>query len=183
MTKPASRRWLCRGFTLVEILCVVIILGICSAIIIPQLGSRDDLRVSAAARVVLSDIMYAQNRAISTQQKHFLEFSGQQFTMKTRTSDEATMVVVTHPVTKDNYITGMGASASTGGLEACTLVGWSFGSGIDVLGFDELGAPFGFNPTTNTYTALTSAATIQVRCGNQTLTISIEPFTGETSIN
>ena len=32
------------GFTLVEILMVVVILGIASAIIVPQLGSRDDLR-------------------------------------------------------------------------------------------------------------------------------------------
>jgi prepilin-type N-terminal cleavage/methylation domain-containing protein len=172
-----------RAFTLVEILCVVVILGICSAVIIPQLSSRDDLRVAAAARVVVADVMYAQSRAISSQQKHFLEFSGQSYTMKTRTSDAASMVIVTHPVTKENYLTGFSTASSSRGLESCTLVGWSFGNGINVLGFDELGAPFAYSALTNTMTSLTSPATIQVRSGNQTITISIEPFTGEATIN
>ena len=45
-----------RGFTLVEILTVVLILGIASAIIAPQIGSRGDLKVRAAARVLVSDL-------------------------------------------------------------------------------------------------------------------------------
>jgi len=177
----ASRR--CRAFTLIEILCVVVILGICSAVIIPQIGSRDDLRVSAAARVVVADVMYAQNRAISTQQKHFLNFSGQQYTLRSRISDTSSMSTVIHPITKSDYITGFGTSPSTSGLEGCTLNNWSFGSGINVLGFDELGAPFAYNSSTGAITALTTAATIQVRCGSQIVTISIEPFTGESSVN
>ena len=36
-----------RGFTLVEILVVVIILGIASAVIVPNLGTRNDLNVAA----------------------------------------------------------------------------------------------------------------------------------------
>ena len=54
-----------RGFTLVEILCVVVILGIASAIIIPQLGTHDDMKVAAAARTVMADLIYAQNTAIA----------------------------------------------------------------------------------------------------------------------
>lgn len=172
-----------RAFTLIEILCVVVILGICSALIIPQIGSRDDLRVAAAARVVMADLMYAQNRAISTQQKQFLSFSGQAYTLQYRTSDTAPLTTTTHPTTKGNYITGFSTSATNSALNSCTLVSWSMGSGINVLGFDELGAPFAYNTSSGVISSLTTAATIQLRCGTQTLTISIEPFTGETSVN
>jgi len=173
----------CSAFTLIEILCVLVILGICSALIIPQLSSRDDLRVAAAARVVMADLMYAQNRSISTQQKHFLNFSGQTYTLQSRTTDVAPLVTVIHPTSKGNYLTGFGASASNPALNTCTLTNWSLGSGINVLGFDELGSPFAYNTSTSVVSSLTTAATIQVTCGTQSLTISIEPFTGETSVN
>ena len=61
------------GFTLVEILMVVVILGIAAACVVPQLSSRDDLKTAAAARVVMADLIYAQNRAIAVQQTvHFI---------------------------------------------------------------------------------------------------------------
>ncbi|HWP41142.1 MAG TPA: prepilin-type N-terminal cleavage/methylation domain-containing protein, partial [Tepidisphaeraceae bacterium] len=88
------------GFTLVEILAVVVILGIASAIIIPQIGTRDDLVASAAARVVMADLIYAQNRAIAMQKKHFVQFVGQQYTLMTRASDTSPLTAITHPVNK-----------------------------------------------------------------------------------
>ena len=54
-----------RAFTLAEILVVIVILGICSAVIVPKLGSHDDLTLSAAARTLTADLMYAQNLSIS----------------------------------------------------------------------------------------------------------------------
>src|SRR4051812_15921681 len=60
------------GFTLVEILMVVIILGIASAVVVPNLGQRNDLVAAAAARAVVADIMYAQNRAILAQSMRYV---------------------------------------------------------------------------------------------------------------
>src|SRR5437763_7201143 len=54
------------GFTLVEVLAVVVIMGIAAAIAIPFMGTRDDLRVTAATRNVVADLIYAQNTAITT---------------------------------------------------------------------------------------------------------------------
>src|SRR5688572_14008047 len=62
------------AFTLIEILGVVVILGIISAVILPQLGSRDDQKVSAASRVLMADLTYVQNRAITKQKTHYVLF-------------------------------------------------------------------------------------------------------------
>src|SRR5687767_3290316 len=63
-----------RGFTLVEILMVVLIIGIASAIIIPQMGTRDDMRATAAARTLISDLVYAQSLAISSGSYVYVKF-------------------------------------------------------------------------------------------------------------
>ena len=57
--------------------------------------------------------------------------------------------------------------------------------GKSIIGFDELGSPFGFDPSPGpggTITSLTSSGTIGISAGNASLTISIEPFTGETTV-
>src|SRR3954465_14390638 len=97
-----------RAFTLVEILCVLVILGIAAAMIVPQMGSRDDLRAAAAARMVMADLIYAQNRAIATQQKHFVTFDntsaskGYLLQRATQVSPTLTLVSVEHPITKES---------------------------------------------------------------------------------
>jgi len=173
-------RGACRAFTLVEILCVVVILGIASAIIIPQMGSRDDLRAAAGARLVISDLMYAQNLAISRQRKHYIQFVGNQYMMLSRNVDTDPLLVVTHPVSKNPYVTTF--NDRTAGLDGVTLDPVNFGGGgATILGFDDLGEPFYYNGAVAT--PLTAPATIVVRSGNHSLTVSIEPFTGDASVN
>lgn len=168
-----------RGFTLVEILCVLVILGIASAMIIPQLGSRDDLVVSSAARVMMADLIYAQNRAIATQQRQFVQFTGQQYTVMTRPTDSDPLAAITHPITKENYALTFGTPAS--GLTNVTLTSVSFG-GPSIVGFDELGSPFALDAGPNTITPLAAPGTIVLTCGAASLTVSIEPYTGELTV-
>jgi prepilin-type N-terminal cleavage/methylation domain-containing protein len=164
------------GFTLVEILCVVVILGIAAGIIIPQLGSRSDLKAAAAARTLVSDIMYAQNLAISTQRKHYIQFVGQQYTLMA--DNAGALQAITHPVTKNTYSMTLGSS--TPGLEGVTIDALDFGTGITIIGFDDLGAPFAYDGVSTTN--FTAPATVTIKCGQISLLISIEPFTGEASV-
>ncbi len=64
MFKPPATR---RGYTLIEVLIVVTILGIAGALVMPSLGQTHVLRVQAAVRTIISDITYAQSDALAFQ--------------------------------------------------------------------------------------------------------------------
>jgi prepilin-type N-terminal cleavage/methylation domain-containing protein len=178
-----------RAFTLVEILVVVVILGIAAAVIVPQMGTRDDLRVAAAARMVMADLIYAQNRAIATQQKHFVAFdtasATKTYALRRATSlSPVTLVDVQHPITKDaTYDVAFGGKNSP--MEHVTLGTVSF-EGYPTLVFDELGVPMYYDPAnpSNPLTPLatTDGSTIQVTSGKFTLTITVQPYTGEITV-
>ncbi|MEX0777598.1 MAG: GspH/FimT family pseudopilin [Phycisphaeraceae bacterium] len=56
-----------RGFTLVEVLIVVTIIGIAGAVIVPHMLTTGSLGIQAAGRMVIADLLYAQNEAIAQQ--------------------------------------------------------------------------------------------------------------------
>ena len=53
------------GFTLVEVLVVVAILGIAAGIVVPQMIDSGSLTIQGAARRVVADLLIAQNEAIA----------------------------------------------------------------------------------------------------------------------
>ena len=63
-----------RGFTLIEVLVVVIIIGIAAAVVVPSMLRPGSLHVQAAARMVISDLLFAQNDAIAKQKPRRVVF-------------------------------------------------------------------------------------------------------------
>ena len=165
-----------RAFTLVEILMVVLILAITSAIIVPQITSRDDLKASAASRVLMADLIWAQNRAITTQQKQYVVFNGQTYALWYKDST-GTLQQSTNPVTQQLYTNSFG-------VKNTPLGDVSLGTGnfmnLPSLCFDELGVPYGYDGTNEVQ--MTNAGSIQLTCGVNTLTVTIEGYTGDTSV-
>jgi prepilin-type N-terminal cleavage/methylation domain-containing protein len=173
---PKAAGFKATGFTLTEILCVVVILGIASAVILPQLGGRGDLKAGAAARVVMADLMFAQNRAISRQTPQYVVFDVA--AKKYRLQDGSPMATITHPVNQKPYEITFGTGGDNG-LTDVTLTSAEIDAGA-TLAFDELGAPYSYD-TTLGLTPLTTG-TIKVTCEGFEITISIEPSTGELTV-
>lgn len=163
------------AFTLVEILVVVVILGIAAALVIPQIGDRSGLRAAAGARVIMADLMYAQNRAITTQRPHYVKFDpdAKQYALY---DDPAMTTPLKHPVEKLDYIAKFG-SADALGIPDVTLDSALFAGG-QVLVFDVLGSPCVPNGTGTTDEMLDEGE-IVLKSGDTEMKVLVQPFTGE----
>lgn len=174
-----------RGFTLVEILAVLVIIGIASAIVVPSLGTRDDLKAAAAARVLVSDLIYAQNLAITKQAPCYVRFdvSTNSYRLLSAASPGGD-TVMTSPLTQQPYIERFGAGTR---FESITLTSATF-DGLDssyagqfTVAFDEIGAPYAYSYSADNRSDLT-AGSIVITSGTFTKTITISPYTGELSV-
>jgi prepilin-type N-terminal cleavage/methylation domain-containing protein len=178
---PSSYPLTSRAFTLVEILVVVIILGIAGAIIVPSIGSRDDMKAAAAARVIMADLIYAQNLAITSQGNRYVNFDtvNQQYSLT-----DSAGAVIQHPVNHVPYIQKFGG-ASQSSLPDLKLVSTNFvgisGIAQKIIGFDELGTPLTCNALGVTETLASGTMTIQA--GKFKLKVDIEPYTGQIAVN
>lgn len=168
-----------RAFTLVEILTVVVILGIAAAVVIPQMGSREDLVVGAGARVVMSDLMYAQTRALTTQKTQYVVFDSDAQTV--RVMEGQPMAQVSHPVTHMDYVEYFQSDRNSG-LKQVQLVSAKFGTSAVVLAFNSLGEPLAASNDGSSTTPMSASGQVVVRSGATDITIQVEPYTGEMSV-
>ena len=171
-----------------EILAVLVIIGIASAIVVPNLGTRDDLRATAAARTLVADLIYAQNLAISSQKTTYVKFDVANNCYKLlSTASSGGDVIMSHPMTQLSYVQTFGSSSKN--LESVTLYSATF-NGVDTanyvndytLAFDEMGAPYAYDYTKNDKSDLKDG-TIVIKSGSFTTTVTISPYTGEISVN
>jgi len=150
------------AFTLVEILVVIIILAISAAIIIPYAVGTSSSQARAAARMVMSDLEYAQNEAIVTQSPITVTFdiSGNSYTV----SNESGPLI--HPITKKAYAVDFDTIS---GFENVSISSANF-DGAATVTFDAIGAP-------------NSGGTIVVSAGNHCYSITVAPVTGKITVS
>jgi len=161
------------GFTLIELMVVVVILGFAAAIAVPMIGSAGSFQVRAAANKVAADLEYAKSMAISRGQNHSVVFD---------TANEAyeiqdqTGTVIENPVTPGQSYAVSFASDSR--IDNVEIFSADF-DGTTTVSFDYLGSPFhGGSPPT----ALNSG-TLVLAAGSHTKTITVESVTGFISIS
>jgi len=170
------------AFTLVEILVVVIILGIAGAVIVPSLSTRDDLKAAAAARVLMADLIYTQNLAITQQKNHYVRFDVT--TQRYVVVASPDMTVVTHPVNQMPYRVVLGAGGTPGltdaAIESAEFKGQSSEQLYPTIGFDELGTPVVYIGS-GSIEPLSSGSAV-LRVGQFRLRVQIEPYTGQITV-
>lgn len=59
-----------KGFTLIELIMVIVLIGIIAVVVSPKLGDVTDTKAAALADKLRADIRYAQNLAMTTSQRH-----------------------------------------------------------------------------------------------------------------
>jgi len=167
---PAGRSRRAGGFTAVEVLIVVLILGIIAVLAMPMLAETDATRLAAAARLLVADLGFAQVESIAhADDPCIVVFDQVNGSYKiTRSSDTAT--AITNPADNRPYVTqfGTGRAAELAGV---TIQGYSL-DGDNELGFGIYGQ-----------LDQTTPATITLQAGTSTLTVQVDPADGEASVN
>ncbi len=174
------------GFTLIEIVTVVTVLAIVTLIALPNLASQADLTASAASRVVVSDLLYAQGQAIATQKTQYVSFTTATVNGTWGAYSLYNSVPFTSPIKDPVSLQAYTAAFGSGGegpLASVALTGVSFDNAANtVLAFDELGRPY-VSPLNGTLQPLANTGNIQLQCGSMTVTISVEPSTGNITVS
>lgn len=160
------------GFTLVEILMVVMILGIAVTIVIPMVNDTSDMQVTSAARQIASTLMYAQTASISTQQQYRVVFDTGTNSYEVQDSLGA---VIADPVAGSPYRIEYPNNARTRSL---TIETADF-DGSNAVWFDRLGAPYGGASDGSTYLG---SGQVVVRMRDTAMTVRVEPVTGRITV-
>jgi len=163
-----------RGYTLVEILIVVTIMGIAAAAVIPSIGQAGIFRVRSAIRTLVSDITFAQSDAMAFQQGRAIMFIPDE--------NRYLVVRVTGPVLDPDNDT-MYDNSREGGLlgmdfdderfGGASMTGASF-DGEPLLIFDEMGAPV----TEPMGTTPSAGGLVNLSGGGEDYWIAVDGFTG-----
>jgi prepilin-type N-terminal cleavage/methylation domain-containing protein len=164
----------CRGgFTLVEILMVLAILGIAVTIVVPMVTDTSGMKVTSAARQIASTLLYAQTASISTQEQYQVVFDTVSNSYEVQ---DSTGTVIMDPVVGSPYQIDYPNDRRTQNVSLETA---NF-DGSSTVWFDRLGAPYG--GAISASPPPLSTGQVVVRVGDKTMTINVEPVTGRITI-
>jgi prepilin-type N-terminal cleavage/methylation domain-containing protein len=167
------------AFTLAEILVTISVIGIAAAVILPQIGNRDDLRSISAAREIVADLTYAQSRAVATQKPTYVRFDTVNNRYDLLDAINPSDVFMTHPLEHANYRVSLGSGNDD--LKYVVFDQVTFDTKT-VLMYDEMGTPYAYDPLTQTSAAMV-AGSIRLKSHAYTVTVSVQPYSGELKIN
>ena len=163
------------GFTLVEMVVVVLIIAILSAVLIPQMRSADPLRVDYAANEIASAMAYARDQSRTRDVPHGVRFYASAdelkvFRMSGNRGAYSEVYDVYHPLMKNLYTVGMGAP-DDGAVPDLRNVNLDFqGTGSQAVAFNGRGDPMIASTAMDKY--LTSGS-IEVALDNLVRTVHI----------
>jgi prepilin-type N-terminal cleavage/methylation domain-containing protein len=180
------------GYTLIELLIVVGILGLAGAILVPMLGNRGDFDTQAAVRRLIADLSFAQSDALANQEHRRLIFienpnvSGQytgwclvrlKESELEQSFDPATAVYVQDPLAAiadaGNYIVNLATDGRFGDTFVASV---NIDGGNAFVTFDEFGG------TVMSSTQPGSGGVIVVRGGDTVYRVTLDGVTGKITV-
>jgi len=167
MLKPSHPAGRSSGYTLVEVLIVVTIIGIASAIIVPNMLAAGTMGVQAAARIVVSDILYAQNEAIARQRPVSVVFDQANERYSLIDDTGAVLTVSWINGSANNYVVDFTADTRFQGV---VIVSANFGGATpQTLAFDALGGP-------------SNGGTVEIEFQSTRYRVTVAAFTGRVTV-
>ncbi|MCE9590972.1 MAG: GspH/FimT family pseudopilin [Planctomycetes bacterium] len=160
---PTSRR----GFTLIEVLIVVAIIGIAGAVIVPQMLKAGTLQIQAAGRMIISDLLIAQNEAVAKQAPRRVVFdvNANRYSITDGNGNAIPALWRTGGDNSANYAVDL---TQDGRFNGVRLSKASFNNTASIQ-FDALGGP-------------DNGGTVELTSGNTHYRITVAPFTGRVTI-
>ena len=154
------------GFSMTEMLMVVALLGVASAVVIPQFGSNTTQYAQAAARRISQDIQYAQDLAVTTQSPVTLSIaSGHQYSLK-----DSSGAILTHPVNLKPFTVNLQDDPCISQL----TIEFDFGGATEVV-FDAFGTPGAGGTITLSHSSIPSDVILTLHAATGSVTVSQTP--------
>jgi len=150
------------GFTLIELIAVIVIIIIAAMLAIPMFSSAAGMQVRAAADMIAADLEYAKSMAISRQKTYTVTFDEAAESYDIRDASG----IISHPVTHRDYLVNFGADSR---VDRVNIVDADFGSSEQVS-FTYLGSP-------------DNGGTVTLSADTETMTVTVEAVTGYVSIS
>ena len=154
-----------RAFTLVEVLVVVAIIGIAGAVVVPQMLRSGTMQLQAGSRIIIADMLYAQNEAIARQSPRRMVFDTDNNNYKLTDTAGTAITVSWKNGAAGNYVVDFKNDSR---FSRVSISDVNFG-GSKTVEFDVLGAP-------------SSGGTIDVSSGSLKYRITVAAFTGRVTI-
>ena len=148
------------GFTLVELMAIIVMLSIVAAVAAARLSTIGNTRAAMAAKHLLRDVTFARQHAVATGTTTWVVFDAAAETWTIGADDPgdpgpAGAIPLRDPATGSTFVETLG----TGVFVDVTITSATFDAGEN-LGFDWLGMPL-----TNTATALVAQGSVVLTGG------------------
>ena len=177
--KKSRKSFAARGFTLIELIMVIVILASLAVVASPFLQNIPNIRAQMAAFKLRSDIRYAQLLAIQSSVRSRVVFnSGTHSYQLERDNGSGTFIAVMNPATRQNYTVTLNSGDFQGVTFSVVQLASPAAGNPNIVVFDALGAPSYIN-LTGSFVPLQEPASVEL---NSLFRLRFRALTGKVDI-